>query len=239
VSAATILVVDDEPQIRRVMRATLTAHGYSIVEARDGQEALEQLRSARPDLVLLDMNMPVMDGLEACREIRRGSDVPIVMLTVRSAEKDKVRALDAGADDYVVKPFGIEELLARIRAALRRAGQDDASISFAAKELSVDFGKRLIMVRGKQVHLTPKEFDLLRELVSNHGRPIAHRRLLQAVWGPDYGEETEYLRVVVNQLRKKIEADPAKPKYIRTEPWIGYRFALPKDARVAGDNKES
>jgi len=238
-SAATILVVDDEPQIRRVMRATLTAHGYSIVEARDGQEALEQLRSVRPDLVLLDMNMPVMDGLEACREIRRGSDVPIVMLTVRSAEKDKVRALDAGADDYVVKPFGIEELLARIRAALRRAGQDDASISFAAKELSADFGKRLIMVRGKQVHLTPKEFDLLRELVSNHGRPIAHRRLLQAVWGPDYGEETEYLRVVVNQLRKKIEADPAKPKYIRTEPWIGYRFVLPRDARVAGNTKES
>jgi two-component system KDP operon response regulator KdpE len=236
--AATILVVDDEPQIRRVMRTTLSAQGYSIVEACDGQGALEKLRSERPDLVLLDMNMPVMDGLEACRAIRAGSDVPIIMLTVRSAEKDKVRALDAGADDYVIKPFSIPELLARIRAALRRASQDDASVAISSKELNIDFEKRLITVRGKQVHLTPKEFELLRQLVVNQGKPISHRRLLQAVWGPDYGDETEYLRVVVNQLRKKIESDPAKPKYIRTEPWVGYRFVLPKDAQVEGSTGE-
>src|ERR1700687_2702980 len=179
--SATILVVDDDPQIRRVMRATLTAQGYTIVEARDGQEALEKLRSERPDLVLLDMNMPVMDGPEACREIRRDSEVPVIMLTVRSAEKDKVRALDAGADDYVVKPFGIQELLARIRAALRRVSSGEISVVSAGKELSMDFEKRLISVRGKPVHLTPKEFDVLRELVRHHGKPISHRRLLQAV----------------------------------------------------------
>ena len=237
-NSATILVVDDEPQIRRVMRTTLSAYGYSVVEACDGQEALEKLRSARPDLVVLDMNMPVMDGLEACREIRAGSSVPIIMLTVRSAEKDKVRALDAGADDYVVKPFGIQELLARIRAALRRASQDDTSAIVSSKELSIDLGKRLITVQGKPVHLTPKEFELLRELVRNQGKPISHRRLLQAVWGPDYGEETEYLRVVVNQLRKKIESDPARPQYIQTEPWVGYRFVLPKGAHMEGAPEE-
>jgi two-component system KDP operon response regulator KdpE len=224
--SATILVVDDEPQIRRVMRATLTSHGYTIVEARDGQEALEKFGSERPELVILDMNMPGMDGLDACREIRSSSNVPIIMLTVRSAEKDKVRALDAGADDYIVKPFGIQELLARIRAALRRSPAEEAA-ALESKELVFDFDKRTITVRGKPVHLTPKEFELLRELVANHGKPISHRRLLQAVWGPDYGEETESLRVVINQLRKKIEPNPAKPKYIVTEPWFGYRFILP------------
>ncbi len=235
--SATILVVDDEPQIRRVMRSTLTAQGYTIIEARDGQEALEKLRAERVDLVILDMNMPVMDGLAACREIRANSATPIIMLTVRSAEKDKVRALDAGADDYVVKPFGIQELLARIRAALRRSPAANADAVLTSKELAFDFEKREILVRGNAVHLTPKEFDLLRHLVVNHGKPIAHRRLLQAVWGPDYGEETESLRVVINQLRKKIEADPANPKYILTEPWVGYRFVLPVDAQeqLAGE----
>ncbi len=222
--SATILVVDDEPQIRRVLRATLSAQGYVMVEARDGQEALLKLRSDRPDLVLLDMNMPAMDGLETCRAIRADSQIPIIMLTVRNAEKDKVRALDAGADDYIVKPFGIQELLARVRAALRRSSNDEAEPVIVSKELSFDFEKRTISVRGKPVHLTPKEFDLLRHLVASQGMPVTHRRLLQAVWGPDYGEETESLRVVINQLRKKIESDPANPKYIRTEPWIGYRF---------------
>jgi two-component system KDP operon response regulator KdpE len=231
--SATILVVDDEPQIRRVMRATLTSHGYTIVEARDGKEALEKFRSERPELVILDMNMPVLDGLQACREIRSGSSVPIIMLTVRSAEKDKVRALDAGADDYIVKPFGIQELLARIRAALRRSPAEEAT-TLESKEFVFDFEKRVVTVRGKTVHLTPKEFDLLRELVANNGKPVSHRRLLQAVWGPDYGEETESLRVVINQLRKKIESDPAKPKYILTEPWFGYRFSLPHDGRHKG-----
>jgi two-component system KDP operon response regulator KdpE len=151
---------------------------------------------------------------------------------VRAAEKDKVRALDAGADDYVVKPFGIEELLARIRAALRRLPGEAAETSVVSKELHLDFDSRTILVQGRPVHLTPKEFELLRELVTNAGKPVSHRRLLQAVWGPDYGEETESLRVMVNQLRKKIEADPAKPKFIRTEPWIGYRFVLPEDSAV-------
>jgi two-component system KDP operon response regulator KdpE len=227
--SATILVIDDEPQIRRVMRSTLTAQGYTIVEAREGQEGLSKLRGERFDLVILDMNMPVMDGLEACREIRAASSVPIIMLTVRSAEKDKVRALDAGADDYIVKPFGIQELLARVRAALRRSAAADADTLVTSKDLNFDFEKREISVRGKPVHLTPKEFELLRHLVVNHGKPIAHRRLLQAVWGPDYGEETESLRVVINQLRKKIEPDPANPIYILTEPWVGYRFVLPED----------
>ena len=229
---ATILIVDDEPQIRRVIRTTLTAQGYAVMEAADGQAALELIRGERPALVLLDMNMPVMDGLEACREIRSGSDVPIIMLTVRSAEKDKVRALDAGADDYVVKPFGIQELLARIRAALRRVSSGEVSVVVAGKELSIDFEKRLVLVSGKLVHLTPKEFDLLRELVRHHGKPISHRRLLQAVWGPDYGDGAETLRVVINQLRKKIESDPGNPQYIQTEPWVGYRFVLPSDARI-------
>jgi two-component system KDP operon response regulator KdpE len=229
---STILVVDDEPQIRRVLRTALSAEGYAIVEARDGREALEVLRNERPDLVLMDVNMPEMDGLQACREIRASSRVPMIMLTVRGAEKDKVRALDAGADDYVVKPFGIQELLARIRVALRRSGGGQETGTVTSKELSFDFAKRLILVRGKPVHLTPKEFDLLREMVAHHDTPISHRRLLQAVWGPDYGDETEYLRVVINQLRKKIEPNPAKPKYILTEPWVGYRLVLPPDSRV-------
>lgn len=226
-SAANILVVDDEPQIRRVMRSTLSAHGYVITEAKTGEEALESMRKERPDLILLDVNMPGMGGLEACREIRRASDAPIIMLTVRNAERDKVAALDAGADDYVVKPFGIEELLARIRAALRRYSPADAMPAYVSNDLTIDFESRLVNVRGAAVHLTPKEYDVLKYLVANHGKPLTHRRLLQAVWGPDYGNETENLRVVINQLRKKIEADPARPKYIVTEPWVGYRFQPP------------
>ena len=219
-----ILVVDDEPQIRRVMRTALAAQGYCVSEAKSGEEALDRVREERPDLILLDVNMPGMDGLEACREIRGSSDVPIVMLTVRNAERDKVSALDAGADDYVVKPFGIEELLARIRAALRRAAPAEAMPKFISPELSVDFESRQVRVRGKEVRLTPKEFELLRFLISNRGKAVTHRKLLQTVWGPDYGDEIEYLRVFLNQLRKKIERDPRNPRYLITEPWIGYRF---------------
>jgi two-component system, OmpR family, KDP operon response regulator KdpE len=222
--AANILVVDDEPQIRRVMRSTLSAQGYIITEAKSGEEGIESVRKERPDLVLLDMNMPGMGGIEACREIRRASDAPIIMLTVRKAERDKVAALDAGADDYVVKPFGIEELLARIRAALRRHSTDDPIPAFSSPELDIDFEARKVIVRGNLVHLTPKEYDVLKHLVASCGKPLTHRRLLQSAWGPDYGDETESLRVVVNQLRKKIETNPARPKYILTEPWIGYRF---------------
>ena len=227
-STANILVVDDEPQIRRVLRSTLTTQGYVITDAKTGEEALESLRRERPDLVLLDMNMPGMGGIETCREIRRASDAPIIMLTVRNAERDKVAALDAGADDYVVKPFGIEELLARIRSALRRYTLGDALPPFESKDLTIDFEARQVTVRDRDVHLTPKEYDVLKHLVANQGKPLTHRRLLQAVWGPDYGEETESLRVVINQLRKKLEADPARPKYIVTEPWVGYRFQPPR-----------
>lgn len=227
-SAASILVADDEPQIRRVLRSTLSSQGYVILEAKTGEEAIEVARKERPDLVLLDVNMPGIGGLEACREMRRMSEAPIIMLTVRNAERDKVLALDAGADDYVVKPFGIEELLARIRAALRRYAPADALPPFISKELKLDFESRQLTVRGKPVHLTPKEFEVVKHLIANQGKPLTHRRILQSVWGPDYGEETENLRVVINQLRKKIESDPAHPKYIVTEPWVGYRFQPPR-----------
>jgi two-component system KDP operon response regulator KdpE len=226
---ATVLVVDDEPQIRRVMRTTLSSHGYAITEARSGDEALNKLREEHVDLVLLDINMPGLSGPDTCREVRRTSEVPIIMLTVRGSERDKVNALDAGADDYVVKPFGMEELLARIRASLRRSGPLETTVSFASKDLTVDFERRAVTVRGKPVRLTPKEFDLLRHLVTHAGKPLPHRRLLQAVWGPDYGEEIEYLRVFINQLRKKIEVNPAEPRYILTEPWVGYRFQPPQE----------
>jgi two-component system, OmpR family, KDP operon response regulator KdpE len=227
--SATILAVDDEPQIRRVLRATLTAQGYTILEAKSGEEALEMIRRERVDLVLLDVNLPGISGLETCREIRSSSDVPIIMLTVHNAEQDKVQALDAGADDYVVKPFGSEELMARIRAALRRSSTAEALPEFETADLKIDFSKRLVTVHANNVRLTPKEFELLRHLVANQGKAIPHRRLLQAVWGPDYGEETEYLRVFINQLRKKIEPDPSHPRYILTEPWLGYRFERPQE----------
>ena len=223
-SAANILVVDDEPQIRRVLRSTLSARGYVITDAKTGEEALEWVRREPPDLILLDVNMPGIGGIEACRQIRRVSSAPIIMLTVRNAERDKVLALDAGADDYVVKPFGLEELLARIRASLRRYSPSDALPSFVSKDLAIDFQARQVTVRDRIVHLTPKEYEVLKHLVANQGKPLTHRRILQSVWGPDYGEEAENLRVVINQLRKKIEADPAHPKYIITEPWVGYRF---------------
>jgi two-component system KDP operon response regulator KdpE len=228
-NSAKILIVDDALQVRRVLKTALTAEGYTTYEAGTGEEALDTIRRAMPDAILLDVNMPGMGGLETCREIRRTMDVPILMLTVRNAEGDKVLALDAGADDYVVKPFGMQELLARIRAALRRrvpAGQD---VAFHSKNFSVDFEARRVTARGEHVHLTPKEFELLRHLVANAGKPMTHRRLLQAVWGPDYGDEPEYLRVMINQLRKKIESDPARPKLILTEPWVGYRFQAPRE----------
>ena len=228
-SSANILVVDDEPQIRRVLRSTLPFRGYTILEAASGEEALDLIAKHKPDLILLDVNLPGMSGIETCREIRRTSDAPIIMLTVRNAERDKVVALDAGADDYVTNPFGIEELLARIRASLRRHPSADALPAFNSRELSVDFESRRVTVGGDEVHLAPKEFEVLRHLIANLGKPVTHRRLLQIVWGPEYGEETENLRVVINQLRKKIEKDPSQPRFILTEPWVGYRFQPPKE----------
>lgn len=237
-SAATILIVDDEPQIRRVMLTTLASHGYSVVEAASGEEALEKLRVERPDLIILDVNMPGISGLETCAEIRTSSDVPIIMLTIRNSERDKVQALDAGADDYVVKPFGVQELMARIRAALRRSAPGEATPAFSSADLKIDFEKRVVAVKNHPVRLTPKEFELLRHLVANRGKALAHRRLLQAVWGPDYGEETEYLRVFINQLRKKIEPDPRNPRYIHTEPWIGYKFDPPTEEPRTAESKK-
>jgi two-component system KDP operon response regulator KdpE len=226
-NTVSILVVDDEPQLRRAMRATLTDLGYSVMEARSGEEALELLRHNAADLILLDLNMPGIGGLETCRAIRETSDLPIIVLSVRNTERDKVEALDAGADDYVTKPFGIQELLARIRAAIRRlpAGSDTDTHLFVDGGLKIDFDARRITRDGRNFRLTPKEFDLLKILVAHPDRAIPHRKLLQMVWGPDYGDEVEYLRVVVNQLRKKIEAVPSDPKYLLTEPWVGYRFA--------------
>lgn len=231
-SSAKILIVDDAQQVRRVLRTALSAEGYTIFEAGTGEEALESVRKSTPDAILLDVNMPGIGGLETCREIRRTLDVPIVMLTVRNAERDKVMALDAGADDYVVKPFGMAELLARMRAALRRRTPATKLTTFSSKDFAVDFEGRRVKVKGQEVHLTPKEFELLRQLIANAGKPITHRRLLQAVWGPDYGDEPEHLRVMINQLRKKIESDPARPKLILTEPWVGYRFQTPREAKT-------
>jgi two-component system KDP operon response regulator KdpE len=232
VSAGRILVVDDEPQIRRVMRTTLTAHGYEVEDARSGEDGLEKLRAGKYDLVLLDINMPGMGGVEACRTIRQerhGSELAIIMLTVRSAESDKVEALDAGADDYVTKPFSTTELLARIRAALRRMPLTGLEIPRIDLEgVEIDFESRQVKRHGREVRLTPKEFDLLRYFVTHPNKAISHRELLQAVWGPDYGDELEYLRVFINQLRKKVEPQPSKPRYLLTEPWVGYRFQLPQ-----------
>jgi two-component system, OmpR family, KDP operon response regulator KdpE len=228
-NSARVLIVDDEPQIRRVMTTTLTANGYRAFEARTGEEALLALRDDNPDLILLDMNMPGIGGMAACREIRAVSEVAIIVLSVRDTEKDKVAALDAGADDYITKPFSVNELLARIRANLRRFS-DEASPAVVLDDLVIDFAGRQVTAHGERVRLTPKEFDLLHFLLSHANKAIAHRKLLQTIWGPDYGDEVEYLRVFVSQLRKKIEADPAHPRYILTEPWVGYRFVLPPKA---------
>jgi len=223
---ATILVVDDEAQIRRVLRSTLTSNGYDIVEAKNGEEAIRTVMREHPDLILLDLNMPEMSGLEACRKIRVSFPGPIIMVTVRDSERDKIAALDCGADDYVEKPFAVGELLARIRSALRRTITDEPLPKIETSELNFDFDRRLIVVRGNRVHLTPKEFDVLRLLVVHQGKPLAHKTMLQTIWGPDYAGETEYLRVVVNQLRKKIERDPAHPSHIVTEQGLGYTFQL-------------
>jgi two-component system KDP operon response regulator KdpE len=224
-SAGRILVVDDEPQIRRIMRMTLTGAGYEIDDAKTAEEALRKVREFRPDLVLLDINMPGMSGLSACREIRGDTNIAVIMLTVRNSEQDKVEALDAGADDFVTKPFSTPELLARIRAALRRVPAGQASAGrLKVGTLDIDFTGRSVANGGKSAHLTPKELDLLRYLTQHANHAVPHRELLQAVWGPDYGDQVDYLRVFIKNLRKKVEANPEQPEYITTEPWVGYRF---------------
>ncbi|MBI4903351.1 MAG: response regulator transcription factor [Acidobacteria bacterium] len=225
-SAGRILIVDDDPQIRRVLKMTLSAEGYEVESARNGEDAQETLRVMHFDLLLLDMNMPGSGGLETCRAVRSGSEIPIIMLTVRNTEQDKVVALDAGADDFVAKPFSTAELLARIRAALRRAPvpPEGGPERMQVGDVEIDFRGRKVIANGAVVRLTPKEFDLLRYFTLHPDRAIPHRELLQAVWGPDYGDQVEYLRVFIKQLRQKIEAKPDKPVHILTEPWVGYRF---------------
>jgi two-component system KDP operon response regulator KdpE len=225
-----ILVVDDETQLRRVLMSTLSTLGFIVAGAESGEAALEKIREEKFDLILLDINMPGVNGLEACRAIRARSDVSILMLTVRDRAEDKIQALDAGADGYVTKPFDVNELLARIRAALRRAPVTATGESRVLRldGLEVSFRDRQVRANGRVSRLTPTELDLLHYFVTHPNEVLPHERILQAVWGPDYGNEVEYLRVFVNQLRKKIEPDPAQARYILTEPWRGYRF-------VAGD----
>ncbi len=224
-SAGRILVIDDEPQIRRIMRTTLAAAGFEVDDSRTAEEGLEKIREFRPDLVLLDINMPGMNGMDACREIRADTNIAIIMLTVRDSEADKVAALDAGADDFVTKPFSTPELLARIRAALRRVPSVGASPPrLRVGALVIDFNSRTVSIGADPIHLTPKELDLLRYFTQHPNQALSHRELLQAVWGPDYGSQVDYLRVFIKNLRKKIEPNPENPEYITTEPWVGYRF---------------
>jgi two-component system KDP operon response regulator KdpE len=224
-SAGRILVIDDEPQIRRIMRTTLTGAGYEVDDARTGEQGLVKLREFRPDLVLLDINMSGMSGLETCRAVRSDPNVAIIMLTVHNTEATKVDALDAGADDFITKPFSTPELLARIRAALRRvAVLSSAPARLSVGELAIDFTARTVTRGAASFHLTPKELDLLRYLTQQANHAVPHRELLQAVWGPDYGDQVDYLRAFIKNLRKKIEPDPDHPRYITTEPWVGYRF---------------
>jgi two-component system KDP operon response regulator KdpE len=221
-----ILVVDDEPQITRVLRHSLAAHGYDVRTAADGQSALDTVKDFRPDLVITDLQMPEMSGLDLCREIRSASQIPIIVLSVKGEERTKVSALDAGADDYVTKPFGMDELLARVRAALRRSPDEPVSEEphLSEGDFEIDRDTHRATVRGTELRLTPKEMELLIFLVSNHGKVLTHRAILKAVWGANAVEQPEYLRVFVGNLRKKIEPDLSAPRYIITEPWVGYRF---------------
>jgi two-component system KDP operon response regulator KdpE len=221
-----ILVVDDEAQITRVLKTTLSAQGYAIRTAADGMQALLEMKTWPPDLIITDLRMPNMDGLELCRQVRSQSRIPIIVLSVKGEETIKVEALDAGADDYVTKPFSVKELLARVRAALRRTYTDEQSETpvIDAGDFHIDIPGRRVEVRNQEVHLTPKEFDVLVYLVRHPDKVVTHRALLSAVWGPNSVEQTEYLRVCVGRLRKKLEVDETAPRYIITEPWIGYRF---------------
>jgi len=222
-----ILVVDDESQITRVLRTALSGHGYNVRSAGDGDEALEVMRQWTPDLVITDLSMPNMGGLELCRRIRAKSSVPIIVLSVRGEEKPKVDALDLGADDYVTKPFNMNELLARVRAGLRRASvpaQEEDAVEIEAGDFHIDLLTRLVKVRDREVRLTPKEFDLLSYLAKNPGRVITHRTLLASVWGGMSTQQPEYLHVFMNHLRKKLEPEDGSVRYLVTEKWVGYRF---------------
>lgn len=223
-----IVLIEDEPQIRRFLRASLTSQGYRLFEAASGQEGLVEAATRQPELIILDLGLPDMDGLEVIRQVRAWSALPIIVLSARGQERDKILALDAGADDYVSKPFGVGELLARMRAALRHgtAGPNDPGIStFSVGELEVDLAQRRVSVSGRPVHLTPIEYRLLTTLIRYAGKILTHQHLLKEVWGPNQTEQAHYLRVYIAQLRRKLEADPAQPRYLLTEPGVGYRLA--------------
>ena len=228
-SEGKILVVDDEPQITRILKRSLTAHRYEVRTAPDGETAIDTFNDFSPNLIITDLQMPEMGGLVLCREIRKLSAVPIIVLSVRGEESTKVAALDAGADDYVTKPFGMEELMARIRAALRRSssttdGDQEQPVRIDSGDFSIDLETYTVKVRGEAVHLTPKELELIVYFLRNGGKVMTHRNILSAVWSANSVEQNEYLRVFVGTLRKKLETDPADPQYIVTEPWVGYRF---------------
>jgi two-component system KDP operon response regulator KdpE len=220
-----ILVIDDEFQITRVLKRSLGAHRYDVRTASDGESGLDLFRDFRPDLVITDLSMPAMSGIEVCRAIRKTSEIPIIVLSVRGEERTKVEALDAGADDYITKPFGMDELLARVRSSLRRGPEEpEPRDVIEVGDFRLDNPKRMVAVAGREIHLTPKEFELLSYLIEHHDRVITHRTLLAKIWGSESTEQTEYLRVFIGTLRKKIEPTPSKPRYILTEPWVGYRF---------------
>jgi len=223
----TVLVIEDEAQIRRFLRATLTANGYQLLEATTAQEGRVQAATRQPEIVILDLGLPDLDGLEVTRRLREWTTVPIIVLSARGQESDKVTALDAGADDYLTKPFSVGELLARLRVALRHAArisQEPGEPMFALGELRVDLARRQVYIAEQQVHLTPIEYKLLTTLVRYAGRVVTHRQLLQEGWGPGHTEASHYLRVYMGQLRHKLEADPARPRYLVTEPGVGYRL---------------
>jgi two-component system, OmpR family, KDP operon response regulator KdpE len=223
VSGGRILVVDDEPQIRRALKTALTGHGYEVEVAENGEEALTRLPSWQPDALVLDLVMPDVDGIEVLRQTRTWSDLPVIVLSARGQERDKVQALDLGADDYLTKPFGMDELLARVRAILRRRGESpDTALTFG--DVEFDLAKHVVTKAGKEVHLTPTEFDLLRVLGVNAGKVITHRQLLERVWGGYAAENSQQLRVYINYLRRKLEDDPSRPRWIITDPGVGYRL---------------
>jgi len=225
-----VLIVDDEPPIRRFLRTSLSAQGYTIIESETGAEALHEVERERPDILVLDLGLPDISGIEIIKAIRRTSDMPIVVLSVRSDERAKVEALDLGADDYITKPFGMDELVARLRLALRHRFQAKGEPPlFVAGDLSVDLVRRVVKRAGTEVKLSPKEYDLLRSLVTNAGKVLTHRHILNEVWGPAHTEDAQYLRVFIRNLRQKLEADPARPMLILTEPGVGYRLRAPPE----------
>jgi two-component system KDP operon response regulator KdpE len=229
---AKVLVVDDEPQITRVLRTVLLSQGYQVRTAAEGETALSSFREWNPELVITDLYMPHMDGIELCRRIRAQSSVPIIVLSVKGEEQTKVEALDCGADDYVTKPFGIDELMARVRAALRRGGgSTEEPASFELGDFRIDLDARRVHAHGNEVRLTPKEFDLFVYMARRPNRVLTHASLLEAVWGEASQEQPEYLRVFMGQLRKKLEPDPSNPRYLLTEPWVGYRFSPKGEAK--------